>query len=53
MGDMITKPIQDKLDEAKKAYEEQVERNGYVGDELYLQGRYDALFELLEEMTND
>jgi hypothetical protein len=52
MGDMMKQLIQEKLDEARKAYDEQVERNGYVGDELYLQGRYDVLFELAEEISN-
>ena len=52
MGDMMEQLIQDKLNEARKAYDEQVERNGYVGDELYLQGRYDVLFELAEEISN-
>lgn len=45
--------IKTKLDEARSQYEKQVESNGYVGDELYLQGRYDAFFELWEAVAND
>jgi hypothetical protein len=48
---MMKELIEKKLNEARKAYDTYMERGNYIGDELYLQGRYDALFELLEEVS--
>lgn len=48
----MKKLLEEKLDKARKEYNDYIESGNYVGDELYLQGRYDAFFELMEELND-
>lgn len=43
--------VKKKLEQAKNEYEAQVKANGYVGDEMYLLGKYDGIFEVMEELS--
>ena len=45
--------VKKKLEQAKNEYEAQVKANGYVGDEMYLLGKYDGIFELWKELNGE